>query len=92
MHTLMVSIIIIHNMSSATLKKNSGLQVGSYIETTTPMAIYARMDLKNSLRPEIKIQHQPMSANWITQLINSGSTENCSHVVHIILRECKLRT
>lgn len=79
-------------MSSATLKKNSGLQVGSYIETTTPMAIYARMDLKNSLRPEIKIQHQPMSANWITQLINSGSTENCSHVVHIILRECKLRT
>ena len=59
MRTLMVSIIIIHNMSSVTLKKNSGLRVGSYTETTTPMAIHARVDLKNSLRPEIKFNTNP---------------------------------
>ena len=52
---------IIHNMSSATLKKNCGLQVGSYaiIETTTPMAIHAWMDIKNSIRPELKLNTDP---------------------------------
>lgn len=31
-----IIIIIIHNMSSVALKKNSGLRMGSYIETITP--------------------------------------------------------
>ena len=52
-----------------------GLQVGSYTETTTPMAIHARMDLKNSLRPEIKFNTNPCQQDH-SQLTNSGSTEN----------------
>jgi len=44
-------------MSSATLKKNCGLHIGSYaiIETTTTTAIHAKMDIKNSIRPELKL-------------------------------------
>ena len=59
-------------MSSVTSKKKRGLQVGSYIETTTPIAIHARVDIKNSLRPKIKIQHQPMptgSLSWQIQAL-----------------------
>ena len=44
-------------MSSAIL---SGLLGDSYIETITTVGIHARMGIKNSLNPEIKIQHQPV--------------------------------
>ena len=88
---------IIHNMSSATLKKNSGLHMGSFVitETTTPMAIHAWMDIKNSiLRPELKLNTNPCQLDHSVDKLRLHRNFNlqCSQVVHIILRQCKLRT
>ena len=53
--------IIHNNYEFCNLKeKLSGLLGDSYIETITTVGIHARMGIKNSLNPEIKIQHQPV--------------------------------